>query len=103
MPLREEPYADMTARAYFSGLLPDDPARKRLASALGISEGNAFGLLEAIGGECAGVLSFHAKGKPLHRLEEQALEPLSEKALIKVLDLLRIKPLLGGEKGSNFR
>src|SRR5690606_31555274 len=54
MPLQEEPYADRIVRPFFSGLLPDEGARQRLAGALGISAGNAFGLLEVIGGECAG-------------------------------------------------
>ena len=99
MPLGEEPYPDRIARAYFSGLLPDEHARQRLASALGISEGNAFGLLAIIGGECAGALSLLPEGKPLHELEEQPLEALSEKRLVEILDLLRAKPLLGGEEG----
>ena len=99
MPLGEEPYPDRIVRAYFSGLLPDERARQRLASALGISEGNAFGLLEVIGGECAGALSLLPEGEPLHGLEEQPLEALSKKRLIEILDLLRTKPLLGGEEG----
>lgn len=35
MPLREQAYTDDTARPYFSGLLPDERARHRLAAALG--------------------------------------------------------------------
>lgn len=99
MPLREEPYSDRTARAYFSGLLPDERARRRLASALGISEGNAFGLLEVIGGECAGALSLLPEGAPLPDPDDNPPEPLTENRLIKILDLLRARPLLGGEEG----
>ena len=54
MPLQDASYDDRIARPFFSGLLPDEGARQRLAGALGISAGNAFGLLEIIGGECAG-------------------------------------------------
>ena len=57
LPVREEPFLDRIARPFFSGLLPDESARRRLAAALGISSANAFGLLEVIGGECAGALS----------------------------------------------
>ena len=53
MPLDDKPYPDRIARPYFSGLLPDENARRRLAENLGISESNPFGLLEVIGGECA--------------------------------------------------
>ena len=99
MPLREEPFADRTARPYFSGLLPDERARQRLASSLGLSEGNAFGLLEIIGGECAGALSLFPPDMPLAGSGDQPDEALSEQRLIELLDLLRIKPLLGGEEG----
>lgn len=99
MPLREEPYSDKITRPYFSGLLPDERARRRLASALGVSEGNAFGLLEIIGGECAGALSLLPEGTPLPDPENNPPEPLSERRLAEILDLLRSRPLLGGEEG----
>lgn len=99
MPLRNAPYPDKIAKPYFSGLLPDERARQRLASALGISEGNAFGLLEIIGGECAGALSLLPEGEMPPEQNQHTLEPLTEKKLAQILDLLRAKPLLGGEKG----
>ena len=58
MPLTDSAYANLVVKPYFSGLLPDESARRRFASALGISENNPFGMLEVIGGECAGALSF---------------------------------------------
>lgn len=99
MPLREEPYSDSIARPFFSGLLPDERARRQLASALGISEGNAFGLLEIIGGECAGALSLLPSGKPPEVADEHAPEPLTRQRLAELLDLLRSRPLLGGQAG----
>jgi serine/threonine-protein kinase HipA len=99
MPLSEAPYVDAIARPYFSGLLPDERARRRLAAALGLSHENAFGLLEIIGGECAGALSLVPHGAPLPDLSSKETEPLDEKRLIEVLALLRERPLLGGEQG----
>ncbi|MHC1550126.1 HipA domain-containing protein [Phyllobacterium sp. K27] len=99
MPLREEAYADAVVRPYFSGLLPDERARRRLASALGVSHENTFGLLEIIGGECAGALSLLQSGKPLPGFSSGNIQPLGEKRLIDVLALLRERPLLGGEEG----
>ncbi len=99
MPLREEPIPDRIAKPFFSGLLPDDRARQRLASALGVSEGNTFGLLEIIGGECAGALMLLPSGMDLPDLSSKRPEPLSERGLIEILELLRTKPLLGGEEG----
>jgi serine/threonine-protein kinase HipA len=99
MPLCEEAYPDPVARPFFSGLLPDERARQRLASALGVSRENAFGLLEIIGGECAGALSLVPEGWDLPAFDTCETEPLNEEQLVKVLDLLRQRPLLGGEAG----
>jgi len=99
MPLREEPYPDRIARPYFSGLLPDERARARLASALGISEGNAFGLLEVIGGECAGALSLFPAGTLPPAPANAALRPLTSGELAALIARLRTRPLLAGEDG----
>lgn len=97
MPLREEPYADRVARPFFSGLLPDEGARQRLAGALGLSAGNAFGLLEVIGGECAGALSLYPAGEAPAPSDDD--EALSAERLKEIIGKLRERPLLGGEEG----
>lgn len=99
MPLREEPYGDRLAQSYFSGLLPDERARRRLAKWLGISNANTFGLLEMIGGECAGALTLMPAGKPMPSTFDHPPEPLSENRLAEILDLLRARPLLAGTMG----
>lgn len=98
MPLREAAYADRVVRPFFSGLLPDEGARQRLAGALGLSAGNAFGLLEAIGGECAGALSLYPPGEG-SRLSGDGVETLSPARLAEILGKLRARPLLAGEEG----
>ncbi|UVK49131.1 type II toxin-antitoxin system HipA family toxin (plasmid) [Mesorhizobium sp. AR07] len=97
MPLREEPYADRVARPFFSGLLPDEGARQRLAGALGLSAGNAFGLLKVIGGECAGALSLYPAGEAPAPSDDD--EALSAERLKEIIGKLRERPLLGGEEG----
>jgi serine/threonine-protein kinase HipA len=99
MPLQEAPYADRVARPFFSGLLPDESARQRLAGALGISAGNAFGLLEVIGGECAGALSLYPAGQMPPSPDDDGVETLSPARLAEILGKLRERPLLGGEEG----
>jgi serine/threonine-protein kinase HipA len=99
MPLREQPYDDFVARPFFSGLLPDERARRRLAASLGVSEQNAFGLLEIIGGECAGALSLIPQGQSLPEFLIEEAEILSTEQLTDVLHILRDRPLLGGEQG----
>jgi len=63
MPLVADTYDNSIAKPFFSGLLPDESARQRLAKALGISDTNAFGMLEIIGGECAGALALYQQDK----------------------------------------
>jgi serine/threonine-protein kinase HipA len=99
MPLQEAPYTDRVARPFFSGLLPDEGARQRLAGALGISAGNAFGLLEVIGGECAGALSLYPAGQMPPPPNDGGVEVLSPERLAEILGKLRERPLLGGEEG----
>ncbi|QRM32818.1 type II toxin-antitoxin system HipA family toxin [Microvirga sp. VF16] len=99
MPLQEAPYADRVVRPFFSGLLPDEGARQRLAGALGISAGNAFGLLEVIGGECAGALSLYRAGEAPPSSDDDGVELLNPARLEEILGKLRERPLLGGEEG----
>lgn len=99
MPLQEAPHPDRIVRPFFSGLLPDESARQRLAGALGISAGNAFGLLEVIGGECAGALSLYPAGQTPPSSDDDGVEALSAARLEEILSKLRERPLLGGEEG----
>lgn len=99
MPLRGEPYGDRTVRPFFSGLLPDEGARQRLAGALGVSAGNTFGLLEIIGGECAGALSLYPPGQTPPPPGDDGIEILDDGRLRDIFGKLRERPLLGGEDG----
>jgi serine/threonine-protein kinase HipA len=99
MPLREEQYSDQVVRPFFSGLLPDEGARQRLAGALGLSSGNAFGLLEVIGGECAGALSLYRTEEVPDADEDEGVEELTSERLAELIGKLRGRPLLGGEEG----
>ncbi len=99
MPLREEPYPDRVTRPFYSGLLPDEGARQRLAGALGVSAGNTFGLLEIIGGECAGALSLYPPGQQPPSSNDDGIEILNAVRLKEILGKLRERPLLGGEDG----
>lgn len=99
MPLRAEEYDDRVARPYFSGLLPDDVVRKKMATVLGVSEKNPFSLLEVIGGECAGALSLYPEGTPPHQENADDIQFLDEAHLDALFDKLKRRPLLAGEDG----
>jgi len=57
LPVRPEPFDDDECRGYFSGLLPEGGFLRGVARAFGVSASNAFSVLNAIGGECAGAVS----------------------------------------------
>ncbi len=47
--------------AFFANLLPEGEVRRHVARRLGVSVGNDFGLLAALGGGCAGAVSLTAR------------------------------------------
>ncbi len=97
LPLSKVSYHGDIVKAFFSGLLPDDIVRHKLAKCLGISEQNTFALLEAIGGECAGALSLYPQGTTPPKQEIGDIEVLDDKKLKEILDLLKRQPLLVGQ------
>ena len=99
LPLSREPFDDGASRPFFSGLLPDDVARRRLAAHLGLSERNPFSLLGAVGGECAGAISLLPEGEnPPSEDPADAIE-LDDRRLAEVFARLERRPLLAGEEG----
>ena len=102
LPVQKKRLEGKAVKAFFSGILPDEGERERLARQVGVSQKNPFALLNAIGGECAGAISIHPieetacvdKSKsPLYAL------PLDEKAVLDLLKRLEQRPLLAGENG----
>ena len=97
MPLTAASFTNSVTKPFFSGLLPDESARVRLANALGVSNSNPFGLLEIIGGDCAGALELHPHKTKIERLNSVD-EVLDESQLADLLHELRGNPLLGSRK-----
>lgn len=65
LPLRRERFSRNECRGFFAGILPDEGKREIIAHNLGISPLNDFAMLERIGGECAGAVTFIPSGQPL--------------------------------------
>ncbi len=97
LPLRPEPYAEDTARPFFANLLPEAEVRHKLARQLGLSERNDYGLLEIIGGDCAGAVSLLPEGALSTDSGEYRL--LTEEKLHDIVTRLPTRPLLAGEEG----
>lgn len=96
LPLRIEIFEDEAARPFFANLLPEAELRRVIARRLGLSEGNDFALLEAIGGECAGAVTLLPDGVELS--EGGEYHPLSDDELATLIRELPRRPMLAGEK-----
>lgn len=99
LPLKKGFYEGDKVKAFFSGFLPDDLIRHKLARYLGVSDKNPFALLEAIGGECAGALSLYPRGTRPPEPKKEDVEILDQQKLSKILELLKKQPLLAGHDG----
>ena len=83
---------------FFGGILPEQPQREMVAKNLGISAKNDFAMLEQIGGECAGAVTFMRAGEPW-RERDYRYRDLSSKDLLEMLKALPRHPLLAGDEG----
>ena len=96
LPLQAEPFADQACRPFFSGLLPEGELRQRIAQHYQISRSNDFGLLETIGGDCAGAVSLTAGDQVA---EPATVEWLEQDQLIALLDDRPQRPMLAQRDG----
>lgn len=105
MPLRTEPYDDKISTAFFAGLLPDnDSTRALIARRFQVSAMSPFGLLSAIGYDCAGALQIVRPDWPVR--EEMDVEPevrfLSDIEVAEIIKALPQRPL-GLDADGEFR
>lgn len=98
LPLQAEVFKRKQCSAFFEGILPEQNQRKIIAENLGISDTNNFSMLEKIGGECAGALSFILAGG-VFNIQNNHYHALTHQELVKILKELPMKPLLAGERG----
>lgn len=100
LPKRAAAFDRREARPFFAGLLPEETQRDGVARVLGLSRGNDFALLRALGGDVAGALTLWPEGEtpPVYD-GSTASEPLGDNALIELLDTLPRRPLLAGQEG----
>jgi serine/threonine-protein kinase HipA len=100
LPKQTETFNRRACRPFFAGLLPEEGQREAVARALGLSRGNDFALLCALGGDVAGALILWPEGEaPPMFAEQSAPEPLGDNALVAMLDELPTRPFLAGKDG----
>ena len=96
LPLGSAPFKQKESRGFIAGILPEEYNRRLIARNLGISAQNDFAMLEKIGGECAGDLTFLPKGMLPLEINFK-YQPLDESDLVDILRRLPTRPLLAGQ------
>jgi len=99
LPLGSAPFDDHQCRAFFAGLLPEGNLRRLIAQQCQVSSQNDFALLGAIGGECAGAITFLPAGRSVITAEQAGVEWLDERQLMNLLEELPRRPMLAGRDG----
>ncbi len=93
LPLRSQVFTPSEASPFFEGLLPEGAVRAAIARSFHISEGDGFGLLRALGADCAGAVAVLAVDRepliPGHR----SLLALSDDELAHLVQDLPRHPL----------
>ena len=99
LPLQSEEFSQKQCIPFFSGLLPEEDSRKKIADYLHISETSTLKLLEALGGECAGLISILTEGDSLstetsYSLNSENYELLDDKKLSDFIEKMNTRPLI---------
>jgi serine/threonine-protein kinase HipA len=98
LPLTKKHFDRNECRGFFAGILPEESKREIIARNLGISARNDHAMLEKIGGECAGAVTFQPAGERLPKRDD-IYRALNDKELAAILRALPRRPLLAGDRG----
>jgi serine/threonine-protein kinase HipA len=103
LPVRQAAYEGEPLRAFLDGLLPEESLREHVARRYRLALDDTFGLLRAIGGDCAGAISF-VEPADLDRWQSRSgtVQWLDEDALFRLIDELPLRPL-GDDPEEGFR
>lgn len=109
LPLREKEFSQKECLPYFIGLLPEGSVKTRIANDLHISELSTIKLLEALGGECAGSVSFYSENYPhpqkietKWKLNNENYLQLSKEEISSWLNTLQTRPFIYGKSDSRL-
>lgn len=94
LPLTTDRYPNGVTRAFLEGLLPEGESRRKIAEDLGLVASDTFGLLAALGKDCAGALVIQTRGEPRPSMTStRTAEPLTDDGLANLVANLRNAPL----------
>lgn len=98
LPVRPERYAHGVTRAFLDGLLPEGEPRQIIATDRKLDRDDTFGLIAALGRDCAGALIIQPADEPAPpRATTLTAQPLTDAELETLVRNLRSAPLgVGG-------
>jgi len=98
LPLTNQRYAHGVVRAFLDGLLPEGEARQAIARDVGVDRDDTYGLIRAVGRDCAGALVIQPDDEPAPPLPMTlTAEPLTDTEIADLVANLRSAPLgVGG-------
>lgn len=97
LPVDTREFPQGTVRPFLDGLLPEGESRKSIARDFGVAESDTYGLVAALGRDCAGAIVIQPRDDPapLHHNTHSA-EKLSDTELEEIVKNLRSAPLGAG-------
>lgn len=99
LPVQYEAYSQGQCFAYFDGLLPESEfQREAIAKKFSINKKNSFRLLQAIGADCAGAVSFHEPRSKTGSYRKEEAKEVSEKELEDLIHELPQNPFFISKK-----
>ncbi|MDA8341569.1 MAG: HipA N-terminal domain-containing protein [Actinomycetota bacterium] len=96
LPVRAERFPQGAVRPFLDGLLPESESRRIIARGVGVAADDTYGLIKALGRDCAGAIVVQPMEESLPPSTTQTAEPLSDKELAGLVHDLRSAPLGAG-------
>lgn len=93
LPVQPGAFAPARTAPFFEGLLPEGAVRAAIAQSFHLSEEDGFGLLAALGADCAGAVSVLPAGIEPSAPGEGRLRPLSQEQMGRLIEDLPRHPL----------
>jgi serine/threonine-protein kinase HipA len=93
LPLRLETFSSSSTAPFFEGLLPEGTVRSSIARSFRLSEEDGFGLLRALGADCAGAVAVLSPEAEPPLPGGGGTRPLSDGDLAKLIEDLPRHPL----------
>ncbi len=93
LPFQGETFTPSQSAPFFEGLLPEGSVRKTIAERFRLSEEDGFGLLNALGADCAGAVVLLPEGEQPDGGDDASVRVLGEEELIALVGELPRRPL----------